>query len=186
MKRAIDLSVAFIAAVPLLPLAALIALAVKLTSPGPALYWSNRIGRGSRVFRMPKFRTMKLGTPAVATHLMQDPVTALTPIGSFLRRTSLDEIPQLWSVIVGDMSLVGPRPALFNQDDLIDLRREAGVDTLRPGITGWAQINGRDELPIPVKVAFDREYLDQQSLLFDLRILVRTAAKLLGDETVKH
>jgi O-antigen biosynthesis protein WbqP len=186
VKRVIDLSVVLIVALPLLPLAALIALAVKLTSPGPALYWSNRIGWGSRVFRMPKFRTMRLGTPAVATHLMQDPTKALTPIGGFLRRTSLDEIPQLWSVAIGDMSLVGPRPALFNQDDLIDLRREAGVDMLRPGITGWAQINGRDELPIPAKVAFDREYLDRQSVLFDLRILIRTAAKLLGDKTVKH
>lgn len=186
VKRAIDLGVALIAAVPLLPLAAAIALAVKLTSPGPVLYWSSRIGRGSRIFAMPKFRTMKVGTPAVATHLMQDPATVLTPIGSFLRRTSLDEIPQLWSVIVGDMSLVGPRPALFNQDDLIDLRRAAGVDMLRPGITGWAQINGRDELPIPVKVAFDREYLDRQSVLFDLLILMRTAMKLLGDKTVTH
>ncbi|MDT8759717.1 sugar transferase [Sphingomonas psychrotolerans] len=186
MKRAIDLSVALIAAVPALPLALLIALAVKLTSPGPVLYWSDRIGRGNTIFRMPKFRTMKVGTPAVATHLMQDPANALTPIGSFLRRTSLDEIPQLWSVLVGDMSLVGPRPALFNQDDLIALRREAGVDTLRPGITGWAQINGRDELPIPVKVALDREYLDRQSVLFDLEILLRTAAKLLGDKTVTH
>lgn len=186
MKRVIDLGVAAIAALPVLPFALLIALAVKLTSPGPILYWSERIGRHSRVFRMPKFRTMKVGTPAVATHLMRDPAAALTPIGSFLRRTSLDEIPQLWSVVVGDMSLVGPRPALFNQDDLISLRRDAGVDRLRPGITGWAQINGRDELPIPVKVAFDREYLDRQSLLFDLRILVRTAAKLLGDKTVKH
>lgn len=186
MKRAIDLILAAIAAIPLLPIALVVALAVRLTSAGPALYWSDRVARGERIFRMPKFRTMKVGTPAVATHLMQDPRGVLTPIGGFLRRTSLDEIPQLWSVLAGDMSFVGPRPALFNQDDLIALRRKAGVATLRPGITGWAQINGRDELPIPVKVAFDREYLQRQSTLFDLFIILKTAAKLLGDRTVMH
>ncbi len=186
VKRAMDLLLAVAAAVPLLPVALIVALAVRLTSPGPALYWSDRVGRGSRVFRMPKFRSMKTDTPAVPTHLMVDAASALTPIGSFLRRTSLDEIPQLWSVFVGDMSIVGPRPALFNQHDLIALRREAGVDVLRPGITGWAQINGRDELSIPAKVAFDSEYLERRSTLFDLRIMVSTAAKLLGDRTVTH
>lgn len=173
-------------AVPLIPIAGLIALAVKLTSHGPALYWSDRVGRGGRIFRMPKFRTMKSGTPAVATHLMVDARSLLTPIGGVLRRMSLDEIPQLWSVMTGDMSLVGPRPALFNQDDLIALRERAGVNSLAPGITGWAQINGRDELPIPAKVALDREYLDRRSLIFDLSIIAKTATKVLGDRTVTH
>jgi O-antigen biosynthesis protein WbqP len=186
MKRAMDLGLAMIVSIPLIPIAALIALAVILTSSGPALYWSDRIGRGGGIFRMPKFRTMKVGTPAVATHLMRDARNALTPVGGVLRRTSLDEIPQLWSVIVGDMSLVGPRPALFNQNDLISLRRAAGVNDLRPGITGWAQINGRDELPIPIKVEFDRQYLIRQSLLFDLQIICKTVAKMLGDKTVTH
>lgn len=186
MKRAMDLVLATVVALPLLPLALAVMLAVRLTSRGPALYWSDRVGQHERIFRMPKFRTMKVGTPAIATHLMQDARSALTPIGGFLRRTSLDEIPQLWSVITGDMSFVGPRPALFNQDDLIALRREAGVDALRPGITGWAQINGRDELPIPIKVGFDSEYLQRQSLLFDSRIILKTAAKLVGDKTVTH
>ena len=186
MKRVMDLVLGMVAAVPLLPVALVVALAVRLTSRGPALYWSDRVGRNGQLFSMPKFRTMKIGTPAMATHLLRDPKSVLTPIGGFLRRTSLDEIPQLWNVFTGDMSLVGPRPALFNQDDLIALRREAGVDRLRPGITGWAQINGRDELPIPVKVEYDREYLDRQSPLFDLTILVKTAAKLLGDKAVTH
>ena len=186
VKRAIDLVLAIAGGFLLSPIALGIALAVKLTSSGPALYWSDRVGRGGAIFRMPKFRTMKVGTPAVATHLMVDADLALTPIGRFLRRTSLDEIPQLWSVLIGDMSFVGPRPALFNQDDLIALRRQQGVDALRPGITGWAQVNGRDELPIPAKVAFDREYLERQSPLFDLRIILRTAGKLLGDKSVMH
>lgn len=175
-----------IAAVLLAPVAILVAIAVKCTSVGPVLYWSDRVGRGARIFRMPKFRTMKIGTPAVATHLMVDARSALTPIGGFLRRTSLDEIPQLWSVLTGKMSLVGPRPALFNQDDLIALRDEAGVNQLAPGITGWAQINGRDELPIPAKVAFDREYLERRSIAFDLFILARTMVKMLGDRSVTH
>jgi O-antigen biosynthesis protein WbqP len=186
MKRLMDLLLTVIAAIILLPVAALVALAVRLTSRGPALYWSDRIGHNEQIFRMPKFRTMNVGTPAVATHLMRDPRAALTPVGGFLRRTSLDEIPQLWSVFTGDMSMVGPRPALFNQDDLVLLRRSAGVNALRPGITGWAQVNGRDELPIPIKVEFDREYLERQSLLFDLGIILRTAGKLLGDKTVTH
>lgn len=186
MKRATDLLLTIVCGILLLPVAVVIAIVVKATSRGPALYWSDRVGRSSTIFRMPKFRTMKVGTPAVATHLMEDPSSALTPIGGFLRRTSLDELPQLWSVVVGDMSIVGPRPALFNQHDLIALRREHGIDRLRPGITGWAQVNGRDELPIPVKVAFDREYLDRLSLLFDASIMFRTAGKLLGDKTVMH
>ena len=186
MKRVTDLVLTIAGGILLLPIAAIVVLAVKLTSPGPVLYWSDRVGRDSAIFRMPKFRTMKVGTPAVATHLMVDAASALTPIGGFLRRTSLDEIPQLWSVVTGDMSLVGPRPALFNQQDLIDLRRAQGVDQLRPGITGWAQVNGRDELPIPVKVAFDREYLEKQSPLFDLQIMAATVGKLLGDKTVMH
>lgn len=186
VKRTLDLLLTLGVAIPLLPIAAAVVLAVRLTSAGPALYWSDRVGRGGRIFRMPKFRTMKVGTPAVATHLMRDAHSVLTPIGAFLRRTSLDEIPQLWSVIMGDMSFVGPRPALFNQADLIALRREAGIDALRPGITGLAQINGRDELPIPVKVAFEREYLERQSLLFDMHIILKTAAKLFGDKTVAH
>lgn len=186
MKRVFDMAIAGLAGFLLLPVGLAVAFAIKLTSTGPALYWSDRVGRDSTIFRMPKFRTMRVGTPAVATHLMVDASSALTPIGGFLRRTSLDEIPQLWSVIIGDMSIVGPRPALFNQFDLIALRRKQGVDRLRPGITGWAQVNGRDELPIPVKVAFDREYLDRQSLLFDVWIMLRTAGKLLGDKTVMH
>lgn len=186
LKRIIDLAISVTVAIPLLPVALVIAVIVRLTSPGPALYWSDRVGREERLFRMPKFRTMKVGTPAVATHLMPDPRSVLTPIGSFLRRTSLDEIPQLWSVLIGDMSLVGPRPALFNQDDLIAMRRDAGVNGLRPGVTGLAQISGRDELPIPIKVAFDREYFERQSPLFDLSIILRTIAKLLGDKTVIH
>lgn len=186
MKRLFDVVVASAAGLALILPAAIVALAVMTTSPGPAIYWSDRVGRGGRLFKMPKFRTMKVGTPAVATHLMADARMVMTPIGGLLRRTSLDEIPQLWSVIVGHMSLVGPRPALFNQDDLIALRREAGVDKLRPGLTGWAQINGRDELSIPDKVALDRAYLERRSFVFDLRILLATAGKLLGDKSVTH
>ena len=186
MKRVTDLVLTIAGGIMLSLVALGVALAVKFTSPGPALYWSDRVGRGGAIFRMPKFRTMKVGTPAVATHLMVDAASALTPIGGFLRRTSLDEIPQLWSVLIGDMSIVGPRPALFNQDDLIALRQQQGVDVLRPGLTGWAQVNGRDELPIPEKVAFDREYLERRSSLFDLIIILRTAGKLLGDKSVAH
>lgn len=185
-KRLMDIAVAVAAGLVLAPIVLSVAIAVKCTSVGPVLYWSDRVGRGARIFRMPKFRTMKIGTPAVATHLMVDARSALTPIGGFLRRTSLDEIPQLWSVLTGKMSLVGPRPALFNQDDLIALRDEAGVNQLAPGITGWAQINGRDELPIPAKVAFDREYLERRSIAFDLFILARTMVKMLGDRSVTH
>ena len=164
----------------------LVALAVKLTSRGPALYWSDRVGRHNTLFKMPKFRSMRVGTPAVATHLLADPDSYLTPIGSFLRKSSLDELPQLWNILKGDMSFVGPRPALFNQADLIELRTELGVHTLVPGLTGWAQINGRDEIPIPQKVALDREYLEKQSFGFDLRILLLTAIKVLKRTNVTH
>ena len=162
------------------------ALAVRLTSPGPVLYWSERVGRHNRIFKMPKFRSMRIDTPAVATHLLQNPDQWLTPIGSFLRKSSLDELPQLWSILKGDMSFVGPRPALFNQDDLIALRTERGVHELVPGLTGWAQVNGRDELPIPQKVALDAEYLQRQSLQFDLKILWMTVLKVLARDGVSH
>lgn len=186
MKRLFDLALAIPAALALLLPIALIALAVRLTSPGPALYWSDRVGRHNRLFKMPKFRSMRTNTPAVATHLLEDPARWLTPIGPFLRRSSLDELPQLWSILKGDMSFVGPRPALFNQDDLIALRTAAGVHEILPGLTGWAQVNGRDELPIPQKVALDAEYLRRQSLGFDLRILWLTAMKVLRREGVQH
>lgn len=163
-----------------------VAIAVRLTSPGPVLYWSDRVGTDNKVFRMPKFRTMRIDTPVVATHLLSDPKAFLTPIGSFLRKSSLDELPQLWSILRGDMSFVGPRPALYNQDDLIALRTELGVHRLPPGLTGWAQVNGRDELEIPEKVRFDEEYLKRRSVLFDLRILWMTAAKVLGRHGVTH
>ena len=166
-----------------IPIAAL-ALVVRASSPGPAIHWSKRVGRGGRLFLMPKFRTMRRDTPQLATHLMTDPDLWLTPVGGFLRRSSLDELPQFWSILVGDMSLVGPRPALFNQDDLVALRAEAGVDRLRPGLTGWAQVNGRDELPIEQKVRLDCEYLHRYGLLFDLRILITTLAKVIQREDV--
>ncbi len=186
LKRFFDLAVVLVLAPPIGLVCLGVALAVRATSPGPALYWSQRVGRGGRLFAMPKFRTMRIDAPEVATHLLVDPAQWLTPVGSFLRRSSLDELPQLWSVAVGDMSLVGPRPALHNQADLIAARRAAGVDVLQPGITGWAQVNGRDELPIPAKVAFDREYLERRSLLFDLRILFLTAAGVVRAKGVSH
>ena len=164
----------------------MVMLAVRLTSPGPAVYWSDRIGRNNRLFKMPKFRSMRIDTPAVATHLLSNPEQWLTPIGSFLRRSSLDELPQLWSILKGDMSFVGPRPALYNQNDLIELRTQAGVHTLQPGLTGWAQINGRDELPIPVKVKFDIEYMQRKSFLFDLYILWMTFLKVIHRDGVTH
>jgi len=169
----------------LLPLLAIAAM-VRLTSRGPALYWSDRVGMGNKIFKMPKFRTMRIDTPAVATHLLSNPDAYLTPIGPFLRKLSLDELPQLWSVLKGDMSFVGPRPALFNQDDLITLRTERGVHRLVPGITGWAQINGRDDIPIPKKVEFDEYYLHHRSFLFDLKILVLTFLKVTRAENVHH
>ena len=164
----------------------LVALAVRVTSKGPALYWSDRVGRNNKIFKMPKFRSMRVGTPAVATHLLLDANKHLTPIGSFLRKSSLDELPQLWSILVGDMSFVGPRPALFNQQDLIELRTQQGVHVLTPGLTGWAQVNGRDELPIPQKVALDVEYLNHRGLWFDLKILWLTFTKVLRREGVSH
>ena len=186
MKRLFDLFLGLTAGVILILPIMVVAAAVRLTSPGPALYWSDRVGRHNRIFRMPKFRSMRIGTPAVATHLLQDPDVWLTPIGAFLRKTSLDELPQIWSILAGDMSFVGPRPALFNQDDLVALRTERGVHELVPGLTGWAQVNGRDELPIPDKVALDVEYLRRRSFLFDLRILWLTVVKVLRRDGVSH
>jgi len=162
------------------------AIFIRITSKGPALYWSDRVGRKNKIFKMPKFRSMRIDTPAVATHLLSDPDEFLSPIGGFLRRTSLDELPQLWSILKGDMSFVGPRPALFNQDDLIALRTEYGVDKLVPGLTGWAQVNGRDELPIPEKVALDVEYMQRQSLWFDTKILWMTFLKVIKRDGVSH
>lgn len=186
MKRLFDLLLALFATVVLVLPVFVVAVLVKLTSPGPALYWSDRVGRHNRIFKMPKFRSMRIGTPAVATHLLKDPKVYLTPIGSFLRKSSLDELPQLWSILVGDMSFVGPRPALFNQDDLVALRTESGVHELVPGLTGWAQINGRDELPIPEKVKLDVEYLQRRSLWFDIRILWLTFVKVIQRDGVSH
>lgn len=186
LKRSFDFCVAAAAAILLFIPLILVAAAVRLTSPGPVLYWSDRVGRDNRIFRMPKFRSMKVDTPAVATHLLSDPQSYQTPIGSFLRKSSLDELPQLWSILKGDMSFVGPRPALHNQDDLIALRTEKGVHRLVPGLTGWAQINGRDELPIPQKVELDAEYLRRQSFLFDIRILVGTLLSVLARRGITH
>jgi O-antigen biosynthesis protein WbqP len=185
-KRALDFGLAASSlaalAVPFLGIAA----AIRVTSPGPIIHWSRRIGKDNREFKMPKFRTMRTDTPQVATHLMQDPDRYVTPLGRLLRRTSLDEIPQLFSILKGDMSFVGPRPALYNQDDLVQLRTERGVHRLVPGLTGWAQINGRDELPIPVKVNYDTQYLDRRSLGLDLEIILKTAWKAVLGEGVDH
>ena len=186
MKRAFDICLGCLAALVLFVPVLLVALAVRLTSKGPALYWSDRVGRNNVIFKMPKFRSMRVGTPAVATHLLADASSHLTPIGSFLRKSSLDELPQLWSILAGDMSFVGPRPALFNQQDLIALRTVQGVHTLVPGLTGWAQVNGRDELPIPKKVKLDAAYLQRQSLWFDIRILWLTFVKVLRRDGVSH
>jgi O-antigen biosynthesis protein WbqP len=185
-KRAFDFLVALAALAVLAIPIALLAIAVRLTSRGPALYWSERIGRENRTFRMPKFRSMRIDTPVVATHLLESPRQWLTPIGSFLRRSSLDELPQLWSILVGHMSLVGPRPALHNQHDLIELRTRRGVHVLRPGLTGWAQVNGRDEIPIPQKVELDAYYLEHRSFAFDLKILAMTFGKVARREGVVH
>ncbi len=186
MKRVFDIFLGSLAALVLFVPVLLVAMAVRLTSKGPALYWSDRVGRNNVIFKMPKFRSMRVGTPAVATHLLADASSHLTPIGSFLRKSSLDELPQLWSILAGDMSFVGPRPVLFNQQDLIALRTEQGVHTLLPGLTGWAQVNGRDELPIPEKVKLDVAYLQRQSLLFDIRILWLTFVKVLNRDGVSH
>ncbi|ACH38644.1 undecaprenyl-phosphate glycosylphosphotransferase [Citrifermentans bemidjiense Bem] len=186
MKRTFDFVLSFLLlaclGVPML----LIALLVKLTSPGPVLYWSDRVGRCNVIFRMPKFRSMRVDTPAVATHLLTNPDQFLTPIGKFLRKSSLDELPQLLSILTGNMSFVGPRPALFNQDDLIELRTRKGVHLITPGLTGWAQVNGRDELLIPVKVEFDSYYVQNSSFLFDLRIIFLTLVKVLKTDGVQH
>lgn len=186
MKRVFDLWLGLLAALVLLLPITVVAVLVLLTSPGPALYWSDRVGRNNVIFKMPKFRSMRVGTPAVATHLLADPRSHLTPIGSFIRKSSLDELPQLWSILVGHMSFVGPRPALFNQQDLIELRTSKGVHTLVPGLTGWAQVNGRDELPIPQKVALDAEYLARQGLWFDIKILWMTFLKVIQRDGVSH
>ena len=186
MKRVFDLVVAIVVTLFLTLPILIVAIAVRLTSPGPALHWSDRVGRDNRIFKMPKFRSMRIDTPAVATHLLQNPDQWLTPIGSFLRKSSLDELPQLWSILKGDMSFVGPRPALFNQDDLIALRTERGVHELVPGLTGWAQVNGRDELPIPLKVELDVEYLQRRSLLFDMKVIWITALKVLARDGVSQ
>jgi O-antigen biosynthesis protein WbqP len=186
MKRIFDLGVALVAGLVLVAPLLLVALLVLLTSRGPALYWSDRIGRKNITFKMPKVRTMQVGTPTVATHLLNNPDAHLTPVGSFLRKSSLDELPQLWSILKGDMSFVGPRPALFNQTDLIALRTQHGVHEMLPGLTGWAQVNGRDELPIPAKVALDVEYLERQSLWFDIQIIFLTAMRVIRRDGVSH
>lgn len=186
MKRLFDLVLGLTAAALLLVPIVIVAGLVRLTSPGPALYWSDRVGRFNKIFKMPKFRTMRVGTPAVATHLLANPKAHLTPIGSFLRTSSLDELPQLWSILAGDMSFVGPRPALFNQHDLIELRTQKNVHALVPGLTGWAQVNGRDELPIPQKVALDAEYLQRQGFWFDIKILWLTFLKVVQRDGVSH
>jgi O-antigen biosynthesis protein WbqP len=185
-KRVFDFAFALILSLILLPMFLMFALLIKLTSSGPVIHWSNRVGKNNRIFRMPKFRSMRIGTPQVATHLLSDSSAYLTPIGGFLRRLSLDELPQLFSILTGDLSFVGPRPALFNQEDLVSLRTERGIHRLVPGLTGWAQVNGRDELPIPVKVQFDLEYMKRQSLTFDLQIIVATIGKVLRGEGVAH
>lgn len=186
MKRALDIIIALFAMVLLLPIILFASLAIKLTSSGPILYWSDRVGKNNLIFKMPKFRTMRINTPPLPTHLMTNPEHYLTSIGPFLRKTSLDEIPQLCSILKGEMSFVGPRPALFNQDDLIALRTQVGVHTLTPGLTGWAQINGRDSLPISEKVLWDKEYLEKKSMTFDFCILIRTFLKIFFSKNISH
>ena len=186
IKRVFDVLAALAGMAVFAVPALVIAIAIRLTSKGPVLYWSDRVGRHNRLFSMPKFRTMRVDAPAVATHLLQDPSRYITPVGAFLRKTSLDEIPQLWSILIGDMSVVGPRPALFNQDDLVELRTAAGVHVLVPGLTGWAQVRGRDSLPIPVKVEFDKYYLDHHSLSFDLKVIGLTLIQVLKGDGVDH
>ena len=186
MKQIFDLLISFVAMFVLSAPMLIISVFVKVTSKGPVLYWSDRVGRYNKIFRMPKFRTMRINTPAVATHLMKNPDVYLTPIGSFLRKFSLDELPQLYSILKGDISFVGPRPALFNQDDLVELRTEKGIHRLIPGITGWAQVNGRDELSIPVKVEFDEYYLKNRSFALDFKILWMTLVKVVKREGVMH
>ena len=186
MKRVFDILLGCLAGLVLVIPVLLVAMAVRLTSKGPALYWSDRVGRNNMIFKMPKFRSMQVGTPAVATHLLGKPQAHLTPMGSFLRKSSLDELPQLWSILRGEMSFVGPRPALFNQHDLIGLRAQVGVDKLLPGLTGWAQVNGRDELSIVDKVALDVEYLQKKSLAFDVKIMILTVFRVLSRDNITH
>lgn len=186
IKKSFDVVLSIAALLILSPLLLFIAILIKLETNGPILYWSDRVGIGSTIFRMPKFRTMRQGTPVVATHLLINTDSYVTTVGQFLRKTSLDELPQLWSIFVGDMSFVGPRPALFNQDDLIILRRESGVDRFPPGLTGWAQVNGRDELAIVEKVKYEVEYLERQSFRFDLKIMVLTFFKVVGQNNISH
>lgn len=186
LKRSFDMLLSLMLSVVLILPIIMLAILVKVTSKGPALYWSDRVGKDNVIFRMPKFRSMRIDTPAVATHLLTNPSDYLIPIGAFLRKTSLDELPQIWCILKGEMSLVGPRPALYNQNDLIHLRTEKGIHKLTPGLTGWAQVNGRDELPIPEKVALDEVYLKRQNFLFDLSILVKTLCKAFWDDSVKH
>ncbi len=186
MKRFFDFSISLLALLVLSVPMVMIALVVKLTSQGPVLYWSDRVGRDNHLFKMPKFRTMRIATPAVATHLLSDPARFLTPVGKFLRKSSFDEFPQFFSILKGDMSIVGPRPALFNQDDLIALRTQKGIHLLTPGLTGWAQVNGRDELPIPIKVDYDLYYLERRSFLLDLKIIMKTFLKVMLGDGVRH
>jgi O-antigen biosynthesis protein WbqP len=185
-KRAFDISFSILLILLLSPLFLILALIIKMTSKGRVLYWSSRVGKNNTLFRMPKFRSMRIDAPQVATHLLPEPSVYLTPIGSFLRRTSLDELPQLFSILAGHLSFVGPRPALFNQDDLVALRTERGIHVLVPGLTGWAQINGRDELPIPVKAEYDYEYLQRRSFKFDLYIFFKTAFKVVRGDGIQH
>lgn len=186
MKRILDLILSVIAAAIFLIPLCILAIVIKMTSAGPVFYWSNRVGRGNRIFSMPKLRTMRVDTPVVATHLLSDPATFLTPVGGFLRKSSLDEIPQLWCIVRGDMSVVGPRPALFNQQNLIDMRTAQGVHKIRPGLTGWAQINGRDELPLDEKVRLDSDYVRRQSLGFDLKVILLTVLKVVRRDGITH
>ena len=186
LKRGLDIAVALTGLFLGWPVLLALALAVRLDSPGPSVHWSKRVGQGNRLFRMPKFRSMRIDTPEVATHLLEDPQRWVTALGGFLRRSSLDELPQLWSVLTGDMSLVGPRPALFNQHDLIALRTQAGIDGLRPGVTGWAQIHGRDDLPIPDKVRLDGEYLERMSFVLDLHIIAATVRAAVTARGISH
>jgi O-antigen biosynthesis protein WbqP len=186
MKRTLDLFLSVAAAALFFLPFCVLALLVKCTSRGPVLYWSQRVGQDNRIFLMPKLRTMRVDTPVVATHLLANPQQFLTPVGAFLRKSSLDELPQLWSILRGDMSVVGPRPALFNQHNLIEMRTRCGVHKVRPGLTGWAQVNGRDELPLPEKVRFDQDYLRLQSVAFDLKVIGLTVQKVMRREGVAH
>lgn len=186
MKRFFDLAFSLALIFLLIGIILIISLVIKMTSKGPVIHWSKRIGKGNSIFNMPKFRSMKIETPSLATHLMSDPEKFLTPVGGFLRRTSLDELPQLYSILIGSMSFVGPRPALYNQDDLIKLRTENGISDLKPGVTGWAQVNGRDELSIEKKVLYEKEYLKKRSFIFDLHIIWLTFIKVLKRDGISH